>query len=182
MNSADFFTLFSSGAALVGSAAQSNYAAANAFLDGMGHHLSALAQPALRINWGAIAESGFGGTPEGQKVHEYWESQGIGRISPAQMLAALERLHPNNMPQIAVMNMDWALLFRTHPELARMAALLPFILERAKSLVNASCCCILMPPCETGELVFLAAPEEMMGSSLPIDQDMVGRAICLVPP
>ena len=117
----DFFTCFSSGASVVGSVAQSNYAAANAFLDAMAHHLSRLDEPATSINWGAISEIGFGGTPEGQKVHQYWESQGIGRISPAHVLAALEHLHTHHTPQIAVMNMDWPLLFRTHPDLADMA-------------------------------------------------------------
>ena len=119
--SLDFFTLFSSGTTLMGSAAQSNYTAANTFLDAYAHHLVASGEPATSINWGPVSEVGFGGTLEGQKVHEYWESQGIGRISPAHVLAALERLHANNVPQIAVMNMDWARLLQAHPDLAGMA-------------------------------------------------------------
>ena len=31
----------------------------------------------ISIDWGAISEIGFGATPEGLRVHEYWESHGI---------------------------------------------------------------------------------------------------------
>ncbi|MEM7344968.1 MAG: SDR family NAD(P)-dependent oxidoreductase, partial [Chloroflexota bacterium] len=120
-NTLDFFTCFSSGVSLIGSVAQGNYAAANAFLDAMAHHLSGLGQPTTSINWGAISDIGFGGTPEGQKLHDYWEQEGIGRISPTQMLAALEHLHAYNVAQVAVMNIDWSRLFQTHPALADMA-------------------------------------------------------------
>ncbi len=106
----DFFVSFSSGASLFGSAAQGNYAAAGEFLDVLAHYQRLQGQPALSIDWGAVSEIGFGGTAEGQRVHEYWESHGIQRITPRQVLAALELLIPQSTARVGVLKLDWPLL------------------------------------------------------------------------
>lgn len=78
----DFLALFSSGAAVLGSAGQANHAAANAFLDALAHDLRAAGVPAVSINWGAWAEVGAAA-----------RTGSLGRsvpvISPADGLAAL---------------------------------------------------------------------------------------------
>lgn len=116
----DFFVSFSSGASLFGSAAQGNYAAAGAFLDSLAHAMRANGQPALSIDWGAISETGFGATAEGQRVHEYWESHGIGRITPRHVLAALELLIPQQAAQVGVLKLDWRQLQQFYPQLAQL--------------------------------------------------------------
>jgi acyl transferase domain-containing protein/acyl carrier protein len=55
----DFFILFSSAAAILGSPGQSAYMAANAMLDAFAHYLRALGVPAMSINWGPWGKAGM---------------------------------------------------------------------------------------------------------------------------
>jgi natural product biosynthesis luciferase-like monooxygenase protein len=116
----DFFVSFSSGASLLGSAAQGNYAAASEFLDMLAYHQRAHGQPAISIDWGAVSETGFGATSDGQRVHEYWESHGIQRITPGQVLAALELLIPQQVARVGVIKLDWQLLREFYAQIATL--------------------------------------------------------------
>jgi phthiocerol/phenolphthiocerol synthesis type-I polyketide synthase D len=115
----DFFLLFSSAASLTGSAGQGNYAAASSFLDGMAQYRRQTGRTALSVNWGPVSGAGFGATPDGLKVHRYWEDNGLKRIDPAGLLRALELLIPSGIPTIGVMNVDWKQLGAFFPALAR---------------------------------------------------------------
>ncbi|GCF09102.1 bifunctional LLM class flavin-dependent oxidoreductase/SDR family oxidoreductase [Dictyobacter arantiisoli] len=116
----DFFVSFSSGASLFGSAAQGNYAAAGEFMDILAHYQRAHGQRAISIDWGAISEIGFGGTAEGLRVHEYWESRGIQRINPRQVLGALDILIPQGLARIGVLKLDWELLAQYYQQIASL--------------------------------------------------------------
>jgi acyl carrier protein len=80
--------LFSSVASLLGAPGQSNYAAANAGLDGLAGQLSAAGLPAVSVQWGAW--SGGGMAASDAQTAARVERMGMSLISPAAGLAALE--------------------------------------------------------------------------------------------
>jgi NAD(P)-dependent dehydrogenase (short-subunit alcohol dehydrogenase family)/acyl carrier protein len=102
----DFFTLFSAGAALLGSSGQASYAAANAFLDGLAHYRRAQGLPALSINWGAWAEVGMAAAMD-EPYRQRLSAQGVSFIQPLQGMAILEQLIAQDAPQTAVLPMNW---------------------------------------------------------------------------
>ncbi|MEL6937151.1 MAG: SDR family NAD(P)-dependent oxidoreductase, partial [Cyanobacteria bacterium J06607_17] len=77
----DYFVCFSSIASLMGSLGQSNYAAANAFLDGLAHHRRSLGLPALSINWGPWDEVGMAAQLDSSSRHRF-AAQGLTPIPP----------------------------------------------------------------------------------------------------
>lgn len=102
----DFFVLFSSVAALLGSAGQANHAAANAFLDALAHTRRSQGLPALSINWGAWANVGQAAGYVAQLA-----GTGMSAIAPAQGVAVLAHLLGKGQAelgaQVGVVPLDW---------------------------------------------------------------------------
>ena len=101
----DFFLMFSSAAALLGSPGQGNYAAANAFLDGLAQHRRMLGLAALSIDWGPWSEAGLAtGAVQGGQL----SARGILSITPDDGIEALDRLLRTTSTQASVLPLDRA--------------------------------------------------------------------------
>jgi acyl transferase domain-containing protein/acyl carrier protein len=105
----DFFVLYSSAAALLGSAGQTNHAAANSFLDALAQCRRSEGLPALSINWGVWRDVGAAVT---SGAVERVGAQGIGLIAPDEGLALLGRLLRSAPAQVGVMPIDWPVFLR----------------------------------------------------------------------
>ena len=103
----DFFVLFSSAAALLGSPGQAHYAAGNAFLDALAWYRRAEGKPALSINWGPWAEVGLVNRPEQQRN---LNRHGMIPIPVADGLQTLSKLFWSSATQVAVLRMEPSLI------------------------------------------------------------------------
>lgn len=120
----DFFVLFSSGAAVLGSPLLAGYAAGNAFLDALAHYRRALGKAALSINWGLWAEAGMAAR-QLRKMDRELNPRGMLGFTNRQGLEMLERLLQQDVSQAIVVHYDWKEWSRFH----RDAAAAPLLSE-----------------------------------------------------
>ncbi|AFZ33409.1 polyketide synthase (plasmid) [Gloeocapsa sp. PCC 7428] len=98
----DFFVLFSSATALLGSPGQANHVAANVFLDTIAHYRRRLGLPALSINWGIWSEVGSASDRTQQM-----QQRGIDAIAPAEGIEIFAQLLRSSN-QVGVIPINWS--------------------------------------------------------------------------
>ncbi len=107
----DFLVMFSSVASIFGSPGQSNYAAANSFMDGLAHHRKSLGLPALSINWGPWAQSGMAAKLDSKDQRRH-ELSGMGSIQPEKGFKLLEKLLDFPAAQVGVFPINWPVFIK----------------------------------------------------------------------
>lgn len=97
----DFLIFFSSIASLFGTVGQSNYAAANSFLDGLASYRSVRGRPTLSINWGPWEESGMATRGDNLSILKRYLPAMQG-LKTAQALSAFKMALSQLSPQVAI--------------------------------------------------------------------------------
>jgi NADPH:quinone reductase-like Zn-dependent oxidoreductase/acyl carrier protein len=118
-HSLDFFILFSSVTAAFGSPGQANYAAANAFLDGLAHFRHASGLAALSINWGPWSQIGLAAQRQQGGLQGL---AGLSAITPDDGLRILGKLMDGDAAQVIATNLD-AVEWQVHHPAAKTSSL-----------------------------------------------------------
>jgi acyl carrier protein len=100
----DFFVVSSSVSSLFGSPGQSNYATANAFLDGLVAQRRAQGLPATSVNFGPWAE---GGMASSGAARANIGAQSLVPLEPSAALGALGEVVANGTGQATVIKANW---------------------------------------------------------------------------
>jgi acyl carrier protein len=110
----DFLVLFSSVAALTGSPGQSNYAAANAFLDALAEHRRADGLAAASLAWGPWAEVGMAARLA-QRGSRRSTPPGVSPLALDDGLRLLGGLLAGAPPRLGIMPVDWGPFLAAFP-------------------------------------------------------------------
>ncbi|NIH93632.1 NADPH:quinone reductase-like Zn-dependent oxidoreductase/NADP-dependent 3-hydroxy acid dehydrogenase YdfG/acyl carrier protein [Mycolicibacterium fluoranthenivorans] len=100
----EFFIVYSSASAVLGSPSQANYATANALLDGLVAQRRAQGLPATAVNFGPW---GHGGMASSQAAVANLSAQGMMPLEPSAALAALGEAIRHGAAQVTVLKANW---------------------------------------------------------------------------
>lgn len=108
----DCFVSLSSTAALLGHDGQSNYAAANAYLDGLTHLRRGLQLPATSLDFGPWRQIGMAA---GEGLDAHFSARGLARMDSRHALAAFALALDEDANQLGVVDCDWSAVIAQYP-------------------------------------------------------------------
>ncbi|HWX44969.1 MAG TPA: SDR family NAD(P)-dependent oxidoreductase [Solirubrobacteraceae bacterium] len=164
------FVLFSSAAATLGSPGQANYAAANAFLDGLAAHRRAQGLPAVSVAWGLWEQaSGLtGGLGESDRAR--MQRSGVGALASEQALELLDAALGADQGLVLCVPLDLGGVLRAQ---ARMGVLPPLL----KGLVRMPARRSGVQGASLARRLAGAPEEEREGIVLEVVRDQVAGAL-----
>ncbi|MEP7121036.1 MAG: SDR family NAD(P)-dependent oxidoreductase [Byssovorax sp.] len=114
----DFFVMYSSVAALMGSPGQGAYAAGNAFLDALAHARAAAGLPGMSLQWGPFAEVGLAAAHanRGQRLAQ----QGFQSFTPDDGTALFSRLLQRPRAEVGLLRISWRQWLESNPQATGM--------------------------------------------------------------
>ncbi|WP_394836551.1 type I polyketide synthase [Pendulispora rubella] len=124
------FVLFSSAAGTLGAAGQSNYAAANAFLDALAAHRRQRGLAASSLAWGLWTQQGAGMTAHlGKNELAQMRRQGVAPLSVEQALAHLDAALARPEPHLVPIRLELATLQRKSEQGGELPRLLSALVQ-----------------------------------------------------
>lgn len=109
-----FFISYSSIASFSGTTGQSNYSAANAYIDALMSHREKLGNRSLAVNWGPWSEIGMA-SKLNFSVVKHIEEKGIFPIKPNLAMNTLSKYLNSSSAQLVIGNFDWSKYYQKLP-------------------------------------------------------------------
>ena len=128
----DYFILYSSASALIGSPGQSSYAAANAFLDALAYYRKAKSLPALSISWGAFIDVGLAAADRNRAAR--LEYRGMAGLTIQDGLKTLACLIQGQISHIGMAPLDIRQWTEFYPQAASFSYLSELLRNAPKTL------------------------------------------------
>lgn len=108
----DYFVMFSSVAGTIGSPGQGNYAAGNAFMDGLAARLRSLGTPAVSIAWGPWGAAGMAASED---IRKQLAERGMRPLDPQLAIQLMDAAITQANKNVTIADADWATLLSKLP-------------------------------------------------------------------
>jgi NAD(P)-dependent dehydrogenase (short-subunit alcohol dehydrogenase family) len=114
MSALDFYVLFSSTSALIGSPGQGNYSAANSTLDALAHYWQQQGEKVWSVQWGPWKEAGMAAQ---KGTVERLRSQGVGSLTNAFGMSMLSSVLGSGSSMLVAQPIRWKVYLKQFPRL-----------------------------------------------------------------